>query len=82
MSTASLCSRDRCDLATDFRKQILDKLEKLGKSKYWLSQQLGDTPSVNALYTYLREGSETDMKGAHIAKILDVLEREEKRQQK
>ena len=71
-------------LATDFRKMILDKLKKLGRSKYWLSEKLEGSPSRNALYVYLREDDEKekDMTGSNIGRILDVLTAEEERQRK
>jgi hypothetical protein len=76
----TIASIGRWNVATDFRRQILDRLKKLDKSKYWLSEQLGDALSPNALYTYLREGSKTDMGGTNIAKIIDILDAEERRQ--
>jgi hypothetical protein len=69
-------------LATDFRKTILEKLKKLGRSKYWLSEQLGGSPSRNALYVYLRDDGESDMTGSNIGRILDVLAAEEERQRR
>lgn len=69
-------------VATDFRKTIRDKLKKLGKSKYWLSEQLGGSPSRNALYVYLRDDGDSDMTGNNIGRILDVLAAEEEKQRR
>lgn len=71
-----------CRVATDFRKQILERLTKLGKNRYWLAEQLGGSPSSNAIYTYLHPKKKTDMNGENIGRILDVLDAEEKRQGK
>lgn len=73
--------RGQC-VATDFRKMILDKLKKLGKSKYWLSEQLDGSPSRNALYVYLRDDGDSDMTGSNIGRILDVLTAEEEKQRR
>lgn len=64
-------------VAVDFRKLIKDRIEKLGMSKYQLSERLKGKPSRNALYTYLR--GDTDMGGDNIARILEILDNEEKR---
>lgn len=76
---ATLRRRGLALVPRDFRKEIRDRLEALGKNRAWLVQQLGGKPSRNAVYTYLDDEGGTDMKGDHIARILDVLDREEKR---
>jgi hypothetical protein len=68
-------------VGTDFRKQITERLKRIGKTRYWLAEQLGGVPSSNAIYTYLNPRSRTDMTGEYIARILDAIEAEEKRQQ-
>ena len=66
----------RMDMATDFRKQILDRLKQLNRTPYWLGEQLGGDPSSNAVYGYLHRdpSKRTDMKASHVEKILDFLE--------
>jgi hypothetical protein len=76
---ATLACKRTCVVPRDFRKEIRERLEKLGRNRAWLVQQLGGKPSRNAVYTYLDDDGGTDMKGDHIARILDVLDREEKR---
>lgn len=81
---ATLARKKWSKVATDFRKLITERLAKLGKSRYWLAQQLGGTPSESAIYDYLnpRSKKRTDMGGDYIARILDALDAEEKRQGK
>lgn len=55
----------------DFRTLIAERLRELGKSKYWLVQQLNGDPSSNSLYSYMR--GESDLGTQKLAKILDVL---------
>ena len=78
---ATLLRPKRCRVPTDFRKQIAERLAKLGKSRYWLAQQVGGTPSESAIYDYLNPKSKrkTDMGGDYIGRIIDVLDAEEKR---
>lgn len=70
----------------DFRKLIRDRLKKLDKSRYWLAEQLDGNPSESAIYSYLNEKLNakrtSDIGSESLARILDVLDAEEKRQSK
>lgn len=55
----------------DPRKIILDRLATMGKSKYWLVEKMGGSPSRNLIYSYLR--GTTDISGENLMKLLDAL---------
>lgn len=59
-------------MPTDFRTIILKRLKQLGKSRYWLAEKVGDSPSRTSIYEFLR--GEHDLYSAHVAKLLDVLD--------
>jgi hypothetical protein len=67
-------------VAVDFRNQILERIARLGISKYKLSELVGGDPGRNTLYTYLR--GESDMGSDKVAKVLDALDAEEKKRAK
>jgi hypothetical protein len=82
----TLLRRKWCRVPTDFRKQINDRLKKLGKSRYWLAEQVDGMPSESAIYSYLNAKPNakrtSDMGSENLARLLDVLDAEEKRQAK
>ncbi len=57
---------------TDHRKAIRDRLEELGKTKYWLAQQLSELMSMNMLYAYLGGKATTTEKFEAICKVLGL----------
>jgi transcriptional regulator with XRE-family HTH domain len=67
----------------NFRQQIKERLIKLGLTTNQLADILKtrlkneEGPSRNALYTYLR--GESDMVSENLARILDVLDQEERK---
>ncbi len=58
-------------MSVNFRTIILKRLHTLGKSKYWLAEQVQFNPSQNSIYAFLR--GERDMRAAHVARLMDVL---------
>lgn len=55
----------------DFRKIILDELERQGRSKYWLAENPGCGVHKNGVYVYLR--GESNGTGPAIGAMLDAL---------
>jgi hypothetical protein len=55
----------------DPRERIKARLKNLGKSNYWLAQQVKDHMTPNTVYAYLR--GDTDMKGENLGQVCMVL---------
>jgi hypothetical protein len=64
----------------DFRSDVNSRLSRLGKTKSWLVAQVGGDPGQNTIYRFLR--GDGDVTSTHLARIIDAIAAEEKRQVK
>jgi hypothetical protein len=63
----------------DFRADIRSRLQRLGKSTYWLAESLVGEVTRSSIYSYLREKHPTEIGADKLEAMLNVLEEEERK---